>query len=674
MGAAILSVFAAGAQAANSTVTLGVPGVTDTVAGIQAALDAAITAASSGETVTVTGVFSGAASQISLKAPSGVTILWQADYSGSMDGNTILVSISELAGTLEITGSITNTGGGIAIQGGSASASNVVVSGGTVTSQGHALNAGSITMNGGTVSSSAGSALSGGTITVNGGNVTSSSTYEVIHTLNGSVTVSDGAVSALGGGDAIKIDSGGSVTVDGGTVSSTSGSAIECNGTVIVSGGTVSTTTGDPAIFIQSSTSSLTVSGGVVESTGGKAIQTFGGSITVSGGAVSSTTNTAILTSAGNVLVSGGTVSSSTGDAINTGSGNVTLNGGVVSSFSSSGYAINTSGGAVSVTDGFVFAYGTSVSDVVSAPGSVSVSSPGAVVAWDQGAGTTAYTEGDASDLTVEPSGAATWHYDGTDSGILSASGEFLTVPGVTVTSPLTYTISATALTSFGFLPISYIQPAAQTVTVTNTGSGSVTLTQPTATNYDIGALSTNTLAANGGTATFTVRPKGGLAVGNHDETITVSGSNGASATVSASFTVNKTTPTLSLSASPTGSQTYPGNVTLTATLSGAASLDGHAITFTGTNGISETAQTDASGVATTTLTSPAAGAYTFNASFVGDGNNDSATAASISGYTINALSLSSSASIPTTGNGALAALGLLLAGLAAVGLRRRRC
>lgn len=84
--------------------------------------------------------------------------------------------------------------------------------------------------------------------------------------------------------------------------------------------------------------------------------------------------------------------------------------------------------------------------------------------------------------------------------------------------------------------------PAAQTVTITNTGNQTITLNQPTATDFNIGTLSTTDLAA-GGTATFTVQPKTGLTAGNHSETLTISGSNGASAQVAISFTVTETAP-----------------------------------------------------------------------------------------------------------------------------------
>lgn len=107
-----------------------------------------------------------------------------------------------------------------------------------------------------------------------------------------------------------------------------------------------------------------------------------------------------------------------------------------------------------------------------------------------------------------------------------------------TSTAPV-YSIRAdTAALNFGAITVGDTPPAEQTVTVTNTGNQSVTLTPPTATNYDVGALSKATLAP-GEPATFTVRPQAGLAAGSHNETLTISGSNNTSATVSLTFTVN---------------------------------------------------------------------------------------------------------------------------------------
>ena len=112
----------------------------------------------------------------------------------------------------------------------------------------------------------------------------------------------------------------------------------------------------------------------------------------------------------------------------------------------------------------------------------------------------------------------------------------------LTVTA-VTYAISVSPTTlEFGELATPYEQPAEQTVTITNTGTGFVTLTQPVATNYEIGTLTATTLAA-GEKATFTMRPKAGLAEGQAGitrfyETVTISGTDVKSTTVTVRFVV----------------------------------------------------------------------------------------------------------------------------------------
>lgn len=100
------------------------------------------------------------------------------------------------------------------------------------------------------------------------------------------------------------------------------------------------------------------------------------------------------------------------------------------------------------------------------------------------------------------------------------------------------YAITAEPATlNFGTKTVDYEAPGAQTVTVKNTGNSTVTLTQPTSTNYTFGTLSATTLAA-GETATFTVVPKTGLAVGTYNETLTIRGDHNTSAAVLLRFKV----------------------------------------------------------------------------------------------------------------------------------------
>ena len=193
----------------------------------------------------------------------------------------------------------------------------------------------------------------------------------------------------------------------------------------------------------------------------------------------------------------------------------------------------------------------------ISAPTTIPVTG----VSLDQNALT--LTEGDTVQLTatVEPANATnkgvTWKSSDdeivkVDNGVVTAvapgaatitvtteDGGRTAACAVTVTAK-TYTISAspTAL-DFGSVTEGYqASPAAQTVTVTNTGNQSVTLTQPASTSYVIGSLSATTLAP-GGTAYFTVQPKLGLASKTYSETLAISGSGGASANAALSFEVS---------------------------------------------------------------------------------------------------------------------------------------
>jgi len=133
-----------------------------------------------------------------------------------------------------------------------------------------------------------------------------------------------------------------------------------------------------------------------------------------------------------------------------------------------------------------------------------------------------------------------------------------------------TYTISATPTPlAFGTLQSPYTQPALQTVTITRTGTGDVTLAQPSATNYSIGNLSRTVLTAANPTATFTVRPGASLPAGNYDRTITISGtgaSSGATATVNTTFTVTPATPALSGTVTINGTATFDQTLTAVTT------------------------------------------------------------------------------------------------------------
>ena len=172
------------------------------------------------------------------------------------------------------------------------------------------------------------------------------------------------------------------------------------------------------------------------------------------------------------------------------------------------------------------------------------------------------------------------------------------------------YAINASALTSFGTLYDVYVQPAQQTVIITSEGLNAVTLIQPVSTNYEIGTLSTTTLNVYGQTATFTVRPKAGLAAGTYNETILIDCNEGVSTTVNVSFTVISTWYPPSITGNSfmklyrgyvttsTNAFTITGNPTPTVTITSGDPL----ITWNGTTSKLDIAAGLPSGVYTVTL------------------------------------------------------------------------
>ena len=164
-------------------------------------------------------------------------------------------------------------------------------------------------------------------------------------------------------------------------------------------------------------------------------------------------------------------------------------------------------------------------------------------------------------DATVKPNDATdktvTWSSDNDDVATVDADGNVKAVAQGTATITVTtqdgshtatctvtvtaktYTVSVTPSSiDFGSECPDYTQPAAQSVTITNTGNQTVEVSLPAATGYTITGSEgfTNGTASiePEGTATFTVQPNSGLTAGTHDETLTVYGTT----TVTVRFTV----------------------------------------------------------------------------------------------------------------------------------------
>ena len=83
-----------------------------------------------------------------------------------------------------------------------------------------------------------------------------------------------------------------------------------------------------------------------------------------------------------------------------------------------------------------------------------------------------------------------------------------------------------------------YTPPAAQTVTIKNTGNIPIILDQPVATSYNIGNLSKTRIEANE-EATFTVQPKSGLSINTYNETINIISDGTTRGSVNATFIVS---------------------------------------------------------------------------------------------------------------------------------------
>ena len=109
----------------------------------------------------------------------------------------------------------------------------------------------------------------------------------------------------------------------------------------------------------------------------------------------------------------------------------------------------------------------------------------------------------------------------------------------VTVTAK-TYSLSVDKSTlNFGSITEGEERPAAQTVTVKNTGNQRVTLVQPTATNFEITTSDNLTLNA-GESVKFTIHPKDNLPRGSYSEQIVVSNTNDEKVIITATFTVKE--------------------------------------------------------------------------------------------------------------------------------------
>ena len=148
---------------------------------------------------------------------------------------------------------------------------------------------------------------------------------------------------------------------------------------------------------------------------------------------------------------------------------------------------------------------------------------------------------GESAILAVQPKmGLKAGTYTGQVSVLNDGNVVFTYTLSLTVAPADVFGLSVNpSIVDFGTVKAGYTEaPQAGTVTVKNEGNTTINLKQPTGGDFEVGALSAVTLAP-GESATFTIRPKTGLAEGLFDQDIVVASDN-SQTSVKAILTVAK--------------------------------------------------------------------------------------------------------------------------------------
>ena len=148
---------------------------------------------------------------------------------------------------------------------------------------------------------------------------------------------------------------------------------------------------------------------------------------------------------------------------------------------------------------------------------------------------------GESAILAVQPKmGLKAGTYTGQVSVLNDGNIVFTYTLSLTVAPADVFGLSVNpSIVDFGTVKAGYTEaPQAGTVTVKNEGNTTINLKQPTGGDFEVGALSAVTLAP-GESATFTIRPKTGLAEGLFDQDIVVASDN-SQTSVKAILTVAK--------------------------------------------------------------------------------------------------------------------------------------
>jgi hypothetical protein len=359
---------------------------------------------------------------------------------------------------------------------------------------------------------------------------------------SGSLTISNGARVTANGGQGIITDAGAS-----------GGPAIYTGGTIHITGSDVSATGGDGPV--NGSHGLISINGEIVIEDGAS-VEAFGGAGTTGVGGAGlrafgngTGSKVVIAADAGDVYVRGGRGASAVrpsviGKYVFIAAGNV---GQIAMEGSVNPRSIKN---AVNGDDVYMLsasknppAAGAITSQVTGALGGAytyhaPTKADGAAFLWlpagNQTLASTGYT---SENPTVTPDDSAS---------VVLSVGSGTPEPGIGLSQSGNY--------DFGSATAGYVTPAAFSVTVSNTGTGStgaltVTLSGTNAGDFTLSKTAVSGLAA-GGSDSFTVMPKAGLPAGQYTAIVTVSGASVTAQSFTVSFTV---TPALSNDAGLTG-------------------------------------------------------------------------------------------------------------------------
>jgi len=541
------------------------------------------------------GIEAPAGTKLTISAESSGSLISEGGQNGAGIGGRMESGIGDSIG-----GTITINNGEIEAYGNYQGAGIGGGYGGVLIQNSENGSGGTITVNGGSVIASGGyyggAGIGAGFVTITNTNLNRIKTGIIIIN-NGEITASGGSSSAGIGGSRYGPESnititGGKIIANGGIYAAGIGGGDEGSvGTVAINGGNVTATGGNYGAGIgggrHGSLGTVAISGGNVTATGGSTGAGIGGGLLGDGGIIS--ISGGIIKSTGNSGIGGG-LGGASGNITITGDAEITANGKPGDNFTGGGAGIG-SGGSLSLSDnagavnsiaidttGEIIATGGSSGSwrgaSVGSGGTTKASGAGFFVAEQSANRTTAATGGTMFSVVTESTGGATLTYQW--ECMEEGSAEWVLVDGGTeeelylldlgsgdngnqyrcriasgnivwISHPATLTISGSptytsALSPNGAYVFANANP--QQFTITNTGTNAITgfaasFEGGSDSPFEFSSFLSGSVLLAGGKLTLSVRPKASLAARElpYTDTLTITGSNGNSFSVSLSFT-----------------------------------------------------------------------------------------------------------------------------------------